>query len=256
MKKGFTLIEIVVVLGVFALLVGLATPVILGQIEAGRERATKSEMKNIFQAIMGSKEKGDFGFLGDMGKLPETLTDLVVKPSGVLDFNNNYTNRVGMGWRGPYLQGFSPEDLIKDAWGFPYQYSPSGPNAGQIISGGPDHDLTTTADNIVFPAYPPKSKGTLLVTVLVNGLPQPKYVTVEVYQTENGSESPTVLTKVTGSDGFGTFDFEVTQGIHAVKIYHRKGTSEVTSRTINVAIPAGEQVNAIINLTTSFSVEF
>jgi uncharacterized GH25 family protein len=117
------------------------------------------------------------------------------------------------------------------------------------------NDLTTTADSIVFPAYSPKTKGTLLVTVLVNGLPQPKYVTVEVYQTENGSEGTTVLTKETSTDGYGTFDFEVTQGIHVVKIYHKKGSAEETSRIINVAIPAGEQLNAIINLTTNFSVE-
>lgn len=250
---GFTLIEIVVVLGILALMMAISTPYILGRIEAGREKATREEMKNIFQSISGNKEKGYLGFLGDMGKLPDTLTNLIVKPTGVSDFNYNHTNKVGMGWGGPYLQGFSEADLTRDEWGNEYQYSPSGANAGQIISGGPDHDLSTTGDNIVFPTLPPQTNGSILVTVLVNTLPQPQSVTVEVYQTQNGAEG-SIQTKVTGTNGYGTFDFEVTQGIHAVKVYHNKGLSTEVSRAINLTIPAGQQVNTIIELWTASTV--
>lgn len=255
MKKGFSLIEIVVVLGVIAILLGAATPFILGQMEAKREKSTREEMKNIFRAIMGEPTKGDFGYIGDMGKLPDTLADLVVKPTGVSAFNYNHTNKVGMGWRGPYLHGFSPETLTTDEWGYPYQYSPSGANAGQIISNGQDHDLTTTEDNIIFPTSPPQTNGALLVTVNVNNLPQPKSVTAEVYQTINGAES-NMLTAVTGtSTGYNTFQFEVTQGIHAVKVYHNKGLSTAVSRAVNLAIPAGQQKNAIIELWTAAAVD-
>ena len=80
-------------------------------------------------------------------------------------------------------------------------------------------------------------------------------MTAEVYQTINGAES-NMITAATGiSTGYNTFQFEVTQGIHAVKVYHNKGLPTVVSRSVNLAIPAGQQKNAILELWTAAAVD-
>lgn len=255
--KGISLIEIIAALAILATVAAISLSGIFSQLNAARERATILDMKELHRAIVGNPELGIFGSLGDMGKLPDTLKDLIVKPAGAPDFNHNHTNRVGMGWRGPYLNGFSEDDVIRDKWGTPYQYSPTGPNAGQIISAGPDKDINTTADNIVYPADGPlKTAGSFLLMVLVNRIAEPCGVTVNIYSTDNGGESATILTKTTGVDGSaypGFFFHDLKHGIHAVKVTHtgtKDGVSYTVVRTVNVGIGANAQRDYEFRLQT------
>src|SRR5687767_11152829 len=81
--RGFTLIEVVIVLGVIAVLAAFLAPLAFQGIQSSRETATTTQVERIFLAIVGEPSKGNFGYLGDMGRLPATLDELVTQGSQV-----------------------------------------------------------------------------------------------------------------------------------------------------------------------------
>ncbi|MFO7675536.1 MAG: carboxypeptidase regulatory-like domain-containing protein [bacterium] len=114
---GFTLMELLVVL----LIIGVLSTVAVRTIDATRGRAlfdqTAAEMQDLVQAVVGDPNRiidgrrNDFGFYGDLGRLPTDLREL--------------TESTDPRWRGPYLRreflGDSTGYLF-DAWGNPYTY--------------------------------------------------------------------------------------------------------------------------------------
>jgi prepilin-type N-terminal cleavage/methylation domain-containing protein len=128
-RQGFTLMELLVVL----LIIGILSTVALRTIDATRDRSlfdqTMKEMNQLVQAITGNPDmtydgrRVDFGFFGDMGKLPDDLRDLVHNPG---DPN----------WHGPYVRqtvGGDTASYLLDGWGHPYIYNPT---TGAIASLG------------------------------------------------------------------------------------------------------------------------
>jgi len=110
--------ELLVVL----LIIGILSTVALRTIDATRDRAlfdqTTKEMTQLIQAMVGNPDltydgrRVDFGYYGDMERLPDSLQDLVVNPGD--------TN-----WHGPYLRIMATADDSSyrfDGWGHPYQY--------------------------------------------------------------------------------------------------------------------------------------
>jgi len=262
-SQGFTLIEIVAVLAIVAILVAFLVPVAFQSITSSKEEGTKGDVERIFKAIIGDPDKGNFGYLGDMGRLPATLSELVEQGSQ-LAFHTSHTAHagsgdhvggVGTGWRGPYLTGkFVTSELFKDAWGQPLSYTNSGNTAGQIISGGSDGDTATTGDNIVFPVQlPVLTTGTLIVTVVVNDIPQPTGLTVDVFSTTSTGDQGSAVTKTTAADGKVPFRFTVPHGVSAVRATHTASGVTVT-RTIDVPVVAGTQVARQIIMKTTATV--
>ena len=118
-QKGFTLIEIMVVLAILAGLVAMVAPNIIGEAGAARVKTAKTEMANISQAL-------------DMYKLdnftyPSTsqgIEALVSKPSGSPEPKN-------------YKSGGYMKKLPVDPWGNPYMYFANKGNY-EIVSYGAD----------------------------------------------------------------------------------------------------------------------
>ena len=123
-RKGFTLIEIMVVVIILGLLAGLVLPRILGREEEARINAAKTQIRAFESALDGFKLDNGFYPSTEQG-----LDALITSPE---------TGRVPRKWKeGGYLK---PARIPKDPWGNNYLYFAPG-NEGreyEIISYGPD----------------------------------------------------------------------------------------------------------------------
>src|SRR5512136_1341232 len=123
-QKGFTLIEIMVVVIILGLLAGLVLPRILGQEEKAKFEAAKVQIRSLESALDAFKLDNGFYPATDQG-----LDALIKKPEA---------GRIPNKWReGGYLK---PARIPKDPWGNEYHYySPGNENRQyEIISYGPD----------------------------------------------------------------------------------------------------------------------
>lgn len=99
-KKGFTLIEILVVMVMIAMLAALVAPRLFPKLGKGKQSAAKAQIELLDQALDQ--------FRLDVGRYPTTQESL-----SVLSTNTNIEK-----WDGPYLK----KGLPNDPWGHPYNY--------------------------------------------------------------------------------------------------------------------------------------
>lgn len=97
-RRGFTLVELLLVLVILALIAGLVLPGIIGKAESAKAKAASSSISRISMSVET--------FYLDTGNTPSSLEELVNEPAGV------------KGWNGPYIKN----SLLNDPWGQPYQY--------------------------------------------------------------------------------------------------------------------------------------
>jgi general secretion pathway protein G len=229
-EPGFSLLELVVVITVLGILAGAISPVVVQQILDARIEATRAEARLLHEAMLGQPAQGVFGFVGDLGRLPNTFQELA-QPGALPLFGTAGFRGVGMGWRGPYVNsGSSATDYLTDAFGRSYTGAPS----GQVRSPGPD-GIANNADDIVYPPAAPTVTGTVSVTVNeTSGSPTNPKITVDpagyrvdLYYTVNGAEASV-------SDAAAPFVFTgVYQGPHAVRVVRtaNPGAGTVVSQT-------------------------
>jgi general secretion pathway protein G len=119
-SRGFTLLELLVVLGILALLATFAGPQVMGYIGRAKTETARSQISAISTALeLYALDNGGF-------PPPQVgLQGLVQAPAGAT------------AWRGPYLKrSFG----IVDPWGRPYQYRHPGRNtAAEVFTYGRDN---------------------------------------------------------------------------------------------------------------------
>lgn len=114
-NRGFTLLEIMIVVILIGLVVAFAANRILG----GSDRAKFNLTKTAIQSLAGKIEQ----FEMDTGTLPPTLDALVSAPGG------------SDSWLGPYAKTAE----LKDPWGTPFEYRvPGATGRYDLISYGSD----------------------------------------------------------------------------------------------------------------------
>ncbi len=104
MRKGFTLIEILIVVVIIGLLAALITPRLIDRLSESKQKITRQQIQMISTAL-------DL-FRADVGRYPTTeegLEALVRRPETIPPEL----------WRGPYLKHGK---LPKDPWGNPFVY--------------------------------------------------------------------------------------------------------------------------------------
>jgi general secretion pathway protein G len=117
-QRGFTLVELLVVMVILGMLASLVLPNFFGQAEKAREKTAKVQISTLSAALDA--------FALDVGRYPtgsEGLDALVEAPSGVEQ------------WDGPYIKKSVPND----PWGNPYEYKePQSSSDYDVISPGAD----------------------------------------------------------------------------------------------------------------------
>src|SRR3974390_1310136 len=118
-QRGFTLVEILVVITIIALIMSLVGPRVLNYLSESKVKAAKIQMQSFASAL-------DLLFL-DTGRYPSSSEGLnaLMKPTSAMP-----------GWNGPYLKG----DVVpNDPWGKAYVYrSPTERGKFEIKSFGSD----------------------------------------------------------------------------------------------------------------------
>jgi general secretion pathway protein G len=118
-ERGFTLVEMLVVITIIALIMGLVGPRVLNYLAESKVKAAKIQIESLASAL-------DLYFL-DIGQYPSNsdgLNALVQRPGSTT------------AWNGPYLRGTT---LPNDPWGKPYSYrQPGQQGTFDIISYGAD----------------------------------------------------------------------------------------------------------------------
>lgn len=113
--RAFTILELMVVVGIIGLLAAAVVPALLPQAEKTKETLVRKDFSTLGHTL-------DVYRL-HMGSYPRELRHLWERPP------------TGRGWQGPYLK---PEDSPpRDAWGNDYLYESSG-SGYELKSWGPD----------------------------------------------------------------------------------------------------------------------
>jgi general secretion pathway protein G len=123
-ERGFTLLELLVVLAILGLLIGLVAPAALRQLGSAKEKVARQSIERLASVLDMYKL--------DVGAYPTTeqgLQALLTRPSGVTR------------WSGPYLKG---DTVPEDPWGHPFLYRMPSDRAGHdfdLYSLGPSGQL-------------------------------------------------------------------------------------------------------------------
>ncbi|MCK4633056.1 MAG: prepilin-type N-terminal cleavage/methylation domain-containing protein [candidate division Zixibacteria bacterium] len=223
---GYSLFELVVVIVIMGIITAVSLRSMRNTTEVTRTEETRAELDALAAAIAGNPDlisggnRTDYGYLGDIGSLPSSLSQLVTNPG--------YAT-----WDGPYVgdeftAGGADDEYQYDAWGQQYSYSGgvtiSSTGSGSTIT----RDIAGSAAELTLNAI------TTVITDLSHDPPGSIYrdsvKAVLIYP--NGTGSTSQRTKYPGSDGLVQFD-SIPIGRHTLWVIYVP-TNDTLKRAVSV----------------------
>ncbi|MEO1702974.1 MAG: type II secretion system major pseudopilin GspG [Pseudomonadota bacterium] len=130
-EAGFTLVELLVVIGIIVLIASLAAPQVLRYLGSARSDAAQAQISNLESAL-------ELFFIDNL-RFPTNDEGLSALSTPSVELQST--------WNGPYLRG---ADALVDPWGRPYRYATEGSDFvisslgrdGQEGGSGEDADVT------------------------------------------------------------------------------------------------------------------
>jgi type II secretion system protein G len=126
-QKGFTLVELLIVIIIIAVLAAIAIPKFANSTTKGKESTLRANLKVMRNAI-------DL-FRADTGAFPASLAALnaTAAPTAGLDAAGGSLTIIAADWRGPYLDATPAEPItgLTTTW----TYTITGANTGRVVTG-------------------------------------------------------------------------------------------------------------------------
>jgi type II secretion system protein G len=134
-NKGFTLVELLIVIIIIAVLAAIAIPKFANSSLRSKESALRSNLKISRDAI-------DI-FRTDTGAFPAAMADLAVTaaPASGLDATGGVKAITATDWRGPYVQAVPNDPTNSGTLG----YVTTGATTGKVTASNPGNALDGTA---------------------------------------------------------------------------------------------------------------
>jgi general secretion pathway protein G len=162
-EDGFTLIEVIVVVGIIAVLAGILVPIIFKELDAARISRANADVKAISVAIsVFRKDSGRWplmdnacaentSMLSGDGNLPANFDAVGFNPGISGSYNDHLTADTnacyGATWQGPYMAR-----VAADPWGNAYITNVEAFSDFNrpvwILSAGPNGQVETTTDSL------------------------------------------------------------------------------------------------------------
>jgi general secretion pathway protein G len=114
LERGYSLLEVLIVLSIIALVMTLAGPRLMQQLDRSKTTTAKLQAQALESALETMRL--------DLGRYPNETEGLQILLSAPTD-----DSEATMRWQGPYLEAGLP----KDPWGKPYLYAPPADASGR-----------------------------------------------------------------------------------------------------------------------------
>ncbi len=202
---------------------------------------TKRKIEVLRQAILGDDtqdnegQRKNFGYHGDMGKVPGTLTDLITQGTQPAWSYSTYYG-FGAGWRGPYLHsGFTGGPAITlDEWGktFAYTTTPAPPT---LTSYGADNKAGgTSVDTDISTQFSFNSRMATVKGIVAMNATHLSSQSVELRYPNPVSGSLTFNVQVSDANGYFAFS-SVPFGVRSLSILGPSATVRPIPITVDTS---------------------